>query len=182
MRWAHAQADCERSAGWTQSAAQTNAIHAAVTAGRVDEILNAARAGVARLLASRNRRSLALARYPLLAALLVAGAIDEARAVACDGWSDVVAFGMQAWWVDQLALLDALESRPHSAARLVGYADLLYAAAGERRDALRSASVKRAMKLAADALGEAALQKLKADGATLRDGDVPAVAFGDAGR
>jgi predicted ATPase len=182
MRWANKQAEFERSAGWTQSAGQTNAIHAAVTAGRGGEVLKDARAEVARFLPSRNRRALALARYPLLAALLAAGATAEARAVACDGWSEVVAFGMQVWWADQLALLAALESRPRAAARLVGYADALHAATGEHRDPMRSATMKRVMQLAAHALGEAAVQELKADGAKLDDGDIPAVAFGDSDR
>jgi hypothetical protein len=57
----------------------------------------------------------------------------------------------------------------------------LYAASGEQRGALQAASVERAIKLVAEALGEAAtLRELRAEGATLSDGDAAAMAFGDA--
>jgi predicted ATPase/DNA-binding winged helix-turn-helix (wHTH) protein len=181
MRWAHRQIEFERAAGWSQSIGRSNAILAAVTAGRAGEVLDNARAAVAHFEAGRDYRTLAFARYDLTAALLATGAAAEARDVAWRGWRETGTFGMQAWWADQLALLAALESRPHAAARLAGYADAQYAATGERRDAQRGACVERAMTLAADALGGAAMwQELKTEGATLSDADVVALAFGDA--
>ena len=179
MQWARRQAEFEHAAGWTQSIARSNVIHAAVTAGRAGEVLDEARAVVAQAATGRDHRTLGLARFTLLTALLAVGAIDQARDVARDGWDRVGAFGMQAWWADQLALLAALQSRPRAAARLAGYADTRYAAAGERRNALQAASVRRALALAADALGKAALRGLRAEGAELRDGDIAELALGD---
>ena len=183
MRWARRHAELEHAAGWSESLARGNVIHAAVAAGRASEVLSEARAWVAQLAAGRNARTRAIARGTLTAALLAVGATDDPRDVARDGWSEVGAFGMQAWWADEFALLAALEARPRAAARLAGFADGLYAVSGERRGPLQAASAKRAMKLAADALGgAAALRELKAEGAKLREDDVPAVAFGDSDR
>jgi predicted ATPase/DNA-binding winged helix-turn-helix (wHTH) protein len=179
-RWARRQAELEQAAGWSDSLARGSAIHVAVAAGRANEVLGEARALVAQLEAARNRRTLAFARFDLAAALLATGATDDARDVARDGWNDVGAFGMQAWWADEFALLAALELRPRAAARLAGYADALYAVSGERRGALQAASVKRAMKLAADALGgAAALRELKAEGAKLREDEIVDLALGE---
>ena len=178
-RWARRQAELEQAAGWSDSLARGSAIHVAIAAGRANEVLSEARALVAQLEAARNRRTLAFARFDLAAALLATGATDDARDVARDGWNEVGAFGMQAWWADEFALLAALESRPHAAARLAGYADALYAVSGEQRGALQAASVKRAMKLAADALGGAtALRELQAEGAKLREDDIVELALG----
>ena len=180
MRWARRHAELEQAAGWSESLARGNVIHAAVAAGRASEVLSEARALVAELAAGRNRRTRAFARFALAAALLAAGSIDDAREVARDGWSEVGAFGMQAWWADEFALLAALEARPRAAARLAGYADALYAVSRERRGALQAASAKRAMKLAANALGgAAALKELKAEGATLHEDDIVELALGD---
>jgi predicted ATPase/DNA-binding winged helix-turn-helix (wHTH) protein len=181
MQWAQRQAACERAAGWTQSLARSNLVHAAVTAGRAAEILDDARDRVAQLKAGRDRRTLAFARYALTTALLATHATAEARSIARDAWREVGAFGMQVGWIDQLALLAALEGRPQAAARLAGYADALYAQEGERRDPLQSASVERALALAAKALGQDALPPLRAEGAMLREGSIVELAFGESG-
>ena len=178
-RWARQQREYEQQAGWSQSVARNNAIHAAVTAGRAAEILDEARAVVTQLTGGRDRRTLAFARFDLVTALLATGAVDEADEVARQGWSEGALFGLRAWWADELALLAALRSRPHAAARLIGHADVLYQASGERRDALQTASVRRALERTTDRLQPTLLQSLRSEGSMLSDAAVAALAFGE---
>ena len=73
-------------------------------------------------------------------------------------------FDLQHPFADYLALLAALAGRLDAAARLAGYADAVNA---------------RAVHLARAALGDAAFDRLHAEGAVLRDADEEALAFGE---
>ena len=84
---------------------------------------------------------------------------------------------MQAWWADHLALLAALQVRHRAAALLSGYADAVYARSDDTREVNETRSVERALAIARDALGAVEVERLRAQGALLRDADVDALAF-----
>ena len=81
-----------------------------------------------------------------------------------------------------LALLARLEGRPRTAARLLGYAEAIYAAARrgarDERGALRSHGRRRWRRRRS---ASAAFDRLHAEGATLGDIEVTALAFGEGG-
>jgi hypothetical protein len=137
---------------------------------------------VDRLAASRDEWRLMVARLNLCGALLALDAVAEARRVAEAGWPHAARFKLQCVWADYLALLTALEKRPAAAARLSGYSIAGYEAFEERQQVNEAAAFERACRLAAGALGESEFERLQAEGRSLRDGDIEAIAFwrGDA--
>lgn len=104
----------------------------------------------------------------------------HARRVAEAGWSLATLFELQCAWANYLALLAALEGRPRASGLLAGYADARHAARDISREFNESAAFDRACQLARAALGDAAFERLRADGATLRDEQVAAIAFATA--
>jgi hypothetical protein len=80
-----------------------------------------------------------------------------------------------------MALLAALEQRPRSALRLIGYANAAFARNGTPRQATEQAFIARADQLARAALvGTAdalAADRWLAEGAALPDAALPALAF-----
>jgi hypothetical protein len=76
-----------------------------------------------------------------------------------------------------LALLCALEDRCEAAVRLAAYSEAIYAARREARERNEAEATERALSLARAALDEATIERLRADGATLRDAEIAAVAF-----
>jgi hypothetical protein len=107
----------------------------ALAAGRADEAVALVRDLVGRFVGTRHPHSLARARLQLAAALLARPAVEEARAVARDGWPQAAAFDLSHRWADVLALLAAMDGRPLLALRLVDFADAGYRLRGDVRQA-----------------------------------------------
>ncbi|HKX40192.1 MAG TPA: hypothetical protein VJO99_03470, partial [Burkholderiaceae bacterium] len=78
-----------------------------------------------------------------------------------------------------LALLAALEHRPRAAARIAGHAAVRRGAGliGAENEARARA---RAQRIAQEALGDAEVERLMAEGALLHSEDIPALAFATA--
>lgn len=133
---------------------------------------------VARLEGTRYLAQRTQAQCNLLSAWLANDAAAEARAVAGAHWPQAARYNMHAFYADNLALLAALERRPHASARLLGYADAAYAAMQSTRQVAESITVQRAEGSARQALGDAQFARLKAEGAALSDEDIAALAFG----
>ena len=89
-------------------------------------------------------------------------------------------FELQHYAGAYLALLAALEARPRTAARLLGYAEATYAAREEARETNEAAAMQRAHALARAALVDVDFKRLLAEGAVLRDADITSLAFGSA--
>ena len=75
-------------------------------------------------------------------------------------------------------MLTALEQRPAAAARLCGYSIAAYGRFEEHREVNEAAAFDRACRLAASALGDTEFERLQAEGRSLRDEDIAAIAFG----
>ena len=129
---------------------------------------------------TRHEYALAFARINLMAALLAVNDCAQVRPIAVAAWEKAPAFDLQHAAAAYLALLAALQDRPRAAARLVGYSEAIYAARGEIREGNETAATDRARSLAVKALGEASFARLCAEGATLRDAEIAAVAFAPA--
>ena len=112
-------------AGCPDTRAMVNLIDIELTLGRVDDALRTGLELERRLQGTRTRLTELHARRNLTAAWLAKGDTQQARAVAARGWPLTADFGLQADWVDYLALLCALEQRHEDAARLQGLADAL---------------------------------------------------------
>ncbi len=155
-----------------------NLIDAELAAGDVRAAATTGRTLVARLASGRDEYQLTFARLNLCAALLALDAVPEARLVAKAGWPHADRFELQKPWADYLALLAALEQRAAAAARLCGYSMAAYAKFEERREENEAAAFDRACRLAASALGDTEFERLQAEGRSLRDEDIEAIAFG----
>jgi predicted ATPase len=158
----------------------SNLIDAELAAGDVAAAATG-RALVGMLVMGRDDYVLTMARLNLCAALLALGAVTEARPVAQAGWPQALRFKQQWLWADYLALLTALEQRPAAAARLSGYSIAAHAVVEEAREVNEAAAFDRVCRLAASTLGDAEFERLQAEGRTLRDEDVAAIAFGSGG-
>ena len=80
------------------------------------------------------------------------------------------------FFADCFAQVTALEGRFEAAARLAGYADAGNARVGERQSN-EDATVARAAQLARAALGDAAFDRLRAEGIALSAAGIEALAF-----
>lgn len=134
---------------------------------------------VSRLEGTRHRGRLNIAQLNLVEAWLASDEPAQARALALVGWPEAAAYAAQASWADSLALLAAMEGRPRASALLLGYADARYAATQNTRQVAEGITVERAEQSARRFLGEAEFGRLKAEGAALRDADIPALAFAE---
>jgi len=132
---------------------------------------------IASLVGTRHEYALAFARINLLAALLAQDDVDAARPLAEAAWATAPVFDVQHACTAYLALLCALEDRCEAAVRLAAYSEAIYAARREARERNEAEATERALSLARAALDEATIERLRADGATLRDAEVAAVAF-----
>ena len=149
----------------------------AAAAARGGQALVAALAALVALEGTGDEYELAVARVNLVAALLALDACAPAQRVAQVGWLQAAALDLQANWADHLALLAALQGRLAAAAQLAGYADCIYRARGSRRDANEANAVDRARAIAQAGLGGPAYERLHAEGTTLRDDEIAALAF-----
>jgi predicted ATPase/DNA-binding winged helix-turn-helix (wHTH) protein len=169
--------ELDRGRGSHASIALGNLVDAELAAG---DALGAARSGaalVAALEGTRDEYSLAYARLNLCAAWLALDDCHQARSLAQASWPHAVMFELQHYCAAYLALLAALEGRPRSAARLLGYAEATYAALEEARETNEAAAIERARALARSAIGEAVFERLHEEGGTLSDADVGGLAF-----
>ena len=157
---------------------RANLVDAELAAGQAAQAAATGVALVASLAGGRDEKSLVYARVNLSAALLALGEHEPARPHLRAGWAQAPLFDMQPFYADYLALLAALDGRFDAAARLAGYADTANARVGPR-EPNEAAAIARAVQLARAALGDAAFDRLHAEGAALRDADIEALAFGE---
>lgn len=134
---------------------------------------------VSRLEGTRHRGRLNMARVNLVEAWLANDEPGQARALALVGWREAASHSRQAAWADSLALLAAMEQRPRASALLRGYADARYAATQNTRQVAEGITAERAEQLARQSLPTGEFERLKAEGASLRDADIAALAFAE---
>jgi hypothetical protein len=131
-----------------------------------------------RLAGGRHQSALAYARVNLTAALVAAGALGEARAMAQAAWPIALRFGIQHFLANHLASLALADGRAHDAALLSGYCDAGYAARGEKRVGTEAASTGATQSRLRQLLADSELERLRAAGAALADAQAFALAFG----
>ncbi len=179
--WRLQQAALLRKAGASDAIARINIAAAQLVAGRCEEAIATAQALADGLLGARDQRHRCFALSNLSGALLTLGRAAEARVVLQDAWPLARQFDLLPQWADDAALIAALEQRPCSALRLVGYADAAFAALGQPREAIDQARIDQANTLAGAGLSQRPTTglpaRLKAEGALLREADLPALAF-----
>ena len=163
-------------AGRSDGSQIANLVDGELAAGNPTQAAAIGVALVAQLAGGRDEVYLAFARMNLSAALLALDEPGQARPHLRAGWAQAPVFDMQAFCADYLALLAALDGRPEAAARLAGYADIANARVGER-EPNEAAAHARAVQLARAALGDAAFERLRAEGAGLQDAEIDAIAF-----
>jgi predicted ATPase/DNA-binding winged helix-turn-helix (wHTH) protein len=137
---------------------------------------------IASLSGTRHEYGLAFARINLLAALLAQDDVAAAHGVAEAAWANAAVFDLQHASAAYLALLCALEGRCEAAVRLAAYSEAIYAARSETRERNEAEATERARALARDALDDATIERLRSEGAALRDAEIAAVAFAVDGR
>jgi predicted ATPase/DNA-binding winged helix-turn-helix (wHTH) protein len=168
----------DRERGSHAALATSNLIDAELAVG---DAATAARLGttlVESLLRTRHEYNLAFARVNLLAALLALDDMAQAGPVAQAAWAKAAIFDVQHAVTAYLALFCALDGRPRAAVKLAAYSETLYAARGEARERNETAATLRARSQARHAIDDATFTRLHAEGATMRDSEVEAIAFG----
>ena len=170
----------DRARGSDASIALGNLIDHELAAGDAHAAVRSGTALVTALQGTRHEYSLAFARLNLGAAWLALDDCAQARSVAEAAWPQAVVFELQHCAGAYLALLAALEARPRTAARLLGYAEATYAARKEARETNEAAAMQRAHALVRAALADVDFKWLLAEGAALRDADISSLAFGSA--
>ena len=143
------------------------------------QALHTGRELVGRLEGTRHRGRLNVAQLNLVEAWLANDEPGQARALALVGWREAAVYSGQASWADGLALLAAMERRPRASALLRGYADARYAATQNTRQVAEGITADRAEQLARPSLPAGEFERLKAEGASLRDADIAALAFAE---
>lgn len=176
LQWTRQQVAMYEARGESDGTILANLVDAELAAGHPAQAAAIGLALVASLTGGREERSLAYTRLNLSAALLAIGDPGQARTHLRAGWAQAPRFDLQHYFADYLALLAALHGRMDAAARLAGYADAANARVG-KRESNETAAIARTLQLARDALGDAASDRLHAEGATLRDADIEALAF-----
>jgi hypothetical protein len=154
-----------------------NLMDAELASGDVDAAARTGRALIEQLSGSRNEHILAYARLNLGACHLALDEAELARPMLQAAWAKAAAFEMQPYCADYLALLAALERRPHAAARLAGYSDEGYRAKSEGRERNEAAASQRVQALAVAEIGLAAFESARAGGCALADDQIAALAF-----
>ena len=178
LHWVRRLVAMAEASGMVGGVNLANLVDAELAAGQAAQAAATGVALVASLAGGRDERDLAYARVNLSAALLALGEHEPARPHLRAGWAQAPLFDIQNLYADCLALLAALDGRFDAAARLAGYADAANARIGPR-ESNEAAAHARAVQLARAALGDAAFDRLHAEGAALRDADIEALAFGE---
>ena len=154
-----------------------NLMDAELASGDVDAAARTGRALIEQLSGSRNEHILAYARLNLGACHLALDETGPARSMLEAAWAKATAFEMQPYCADYLALLAAVERRPHAAAWLAGYSDEGYRAKSEGRERNEAAASQRVQALAVAEIGMAAFENARAGGCTLTDDQIADLAF-----
>ena len=178
LHWVRRLVALSKARGRSDGVNLANLVDAELAAGQAAQAAATGVALVASLAGGRDEGGLVCARLNLSAALLALGEHAPARPHLRAGWAQAPVIGMQPFYADYLALLAALDGRFDAAARLAGYADAANARVGPR-EPNEAAAHARAVQLARAALGDAAFDRLHAEGAALRDADIEALAFGE---
>jgi len=152
-------------------------IDAELQCGRVQAAVQLGEQTFARLAGTRNEFNRTLVGGNLTAALLAQGDTQRSRAVLQAIWPGALQMRLHVWCSDYPVLLAALDGRPRTAARLMGYADAAYAQRGTARQPNEATARQRSEALARTALGDALFDALMAEGRRLRDEEVAALAF-----
>ncbi len=152
-------------------------IDAELACGHVDEALRIGEQALARLAGSRDEWSRMMVMANLALVRLSLDDVARARPLLEAVWPLALRWDMHVLCADSPALLAALEGRPRTAARLVGYADAACATRDLIRHPNEAAMRTRTEALLRAALGDADFEALHAEGRTLRDGQVQALAF-----
>lgn len=168
----------DRERGSHAAIAAVNLVESELAAGNARAAVQLGTELIDALHGTRHECTLAYAGIALVAALLAQDDTERAGAAARMAWQRASQFGLQHTATAHLALLCALQGRPDDAMRLLGYSESLYASRGEARERNEFAAMQRARALAGPALDDAARHRLQAEGARMREADVPAVAFG----
>ena len=151
-----------------------------LAAGRTAVVLADGLPLLKQLQGTRNETALGICRRAVVAALLANDDLTRARPLAQAGWRQDAArvlLQVHTAWPDLLALLAALESRPRTAAKLLGWSDAGWARSGRERGPVSLAVNRRAESIARGALGDETFAQLRQEGALLRWEDVDAIAF-----
>nr|HET7858192.1 winged helix-turn-helix domain-containing protein [Caldimonas sp.] len=167
----------DRERGSQPVVAMGNLIDAELAAGDPRAAARLGRELIASLTGTRHEHGLAFARINLLAALLAQDDVEAARGLAEAAWANAPVFDVQHAAAAYLSLFCALEGRCEAAVRLAAYSEAIYAARGEARERNETEATGRAWSLARAALDEATIERLRAEGAALRDAEIAAVAF-----
>jgi DNA-binding winged helix-turn-helix (wHTH) protein len=154
-----------------------NLIDAELAAGDAQAAARTGRALIEQLSGSRNENIMAFARLNLGACHLALDEAGPARPVLQAAWAKAPAFELQPYCADYLALLAALEKRPHAAARLAGYADEGYRTKSEEREPNEAAASARVHACVIAAIGVEAFERARAQGHALADDQIAALAF-----
>jgi len=180
IEWRHRAFSLYEQAGWSWQllVAQANLMDSLLADGRVDEAIARGVALQAQLHETRQLSALPAARLNLTAALLSKDEVAQARQLAVEGWPQALQLAWQPYWADYLALLAAIEDRPCSASRLLGYANARYAANRVSREINEARAVQRAEQLAVDRLGTRTFKRLVTAGAGLCDDEIAKLTFG----
>jgi len=167
----------DRERGSHPVVATGNLIDAELAAGDPRAAASLGRELIASLTGTRHEHGLAFARINLLAALLAQGDAGAAHGLAEAAWANAPVFDVQHATAAYLALFCALEGRCDAAVKLAAYSEAIYAARGEARERNEAEATARAWSLARGALDAGTIERLRAEGATLRDAEIAAVAF-----
>lgn len=148
-----------------------------LAAGRVDASIQRYLALQARLVHTRHLATLLLVQLHLTGAWLAKGDTVQARTLLETCWPQVLHFDAQVYAADNLALLAALENRPATAARLLGYADTVHTAHGKAREVNEARCAECAEHIARQHLDAPQFERLKTLGSGLRHDDIADLGF-----
>ena len=160
-----------------ESAMLANLAELEFNLGAVDRAVDRANEAVALLRAAGKRFSLGWALHNLGSYLLVHGALDEAQAAAHEALELVRAEGglIVRACLQQWATLAALRGHPTEAARLAGFVDAAYEAAGEPRQPTEQQIHARLKAALRDALPGDRIAALAAEGAAMAEAEAVAL-------
>ena len=149
----------------------------AILAGRVDEAVLLGLEVERQSSKTRRPFLLALSRIGLVCAYLAQGDLQKAHAMAETAWPLAKQFWILDDLADHVALLTAIEGRAHDSAKLRGFVDARHANSGQVREFPEARAVERAERLARAQLGDAEFELLRAEGATLCEDEIAALAI-----
>jgi hypothetical protein len=152
-------------------------IDAELECGNVQAAIELGERVLAQMAGSRDEWSRMLVRSNLALGWLAVDNTVRGRELMQAVWPPALQSRLHVLCSDNLALLCALERRPRTAARLLGYADAAYGARGIVRHPVEGATRERAAVITRSALGDRVFEQLYGEGRMLRDAQIEALAF-----